>query len=456
MSTPAPQNDLYRYFADGTDPEGNAIPNISDWDTSSVTNMGGMFYGASSFNQDLGNWDVSSVTYMGGAFSYSGMSTANFDATLIGWAAQNVQTGVNLGVRGLTYSSASADARAGLADKGWTLDGASFVNTNPTGSVTITGTAQQDETLTADATGLSDLDGLGSLSYQWLRDGVAISGATDNSYELVQDDVASTVSVTVSYTDGQGTAEAVTSAATDVVEYGPNITSATSFDMGGLGSSLNLTLSGSENTYGYGNANKNTIVGNSGNNELKGLNGNDKLYGGRGNDKLYGGKGNDQLYGGNNNDKLYGDKGNDKLYGGNNNDKLYGGAGRDVLNGSKGKDVMLGGSDVDTFKFLKTSESKAKVKKADIIKDFQQGADVIDLSAIDASTNLKGNNTFTFNGADAFGTSKQGEIYYEQFDKAGTKKDFTMIYIDTDSDRGAEMSIKLNGLYTLTAYDFIL
>eukprot|EP00894_Picocystis_sp_ML_P003579 jgi/Pico_ML_1/54096/g4519.t1 len=35
---------------------------IGTWDTSSVTDMGAMFSGASSFNQDIGSWDTSSVT----------------------------------------------------------------------------------------------------------------------------------------------------------------------------------------------------------------------------------------------------------------------------------------------------------------------------------------------------------------------------------------------------------
>jgi surface protein len=38
--------------------------NMNGWDTSSVTDMGGMFYDASSFNQPIGGWDVSSVTDM--------------------------------------------------------------------------------------------------------------------------------------------------------------------------------------------------------------------------------------------------------------------------------------------------------------------------------------------------------------------------------------------------------
>ncbi len=42
---------------------------IGSWDVSSVSNMYGMFAGASAFNQDIGLWDVSSVTNMSGMFA---------------------------------------------------------------------------------------------------------------------------------------------------------------------------------------------------------------------------------------------------------------------------------------------------------------------------------------------------------------------------------------------------
>lgn len=60
----------------------------------------------------------------------------------------------------------------------------------------------------------------------------------------------------------------------------------------------NLTLTGTANINGTGNALDNVITGNSGNNLLKGMNGNDLLLGGKGNDVLVGGAGNDQLTGG--------------------------------------------------------------------------------------------------------------------------------------------------------------
>ena len=108
------------------------------------------------------------------------------------------------------------------------------------------------------------------------------------------------------------------------------------------------------------------------------------------------------------------------------------------------------------FVFTKTSDSKVKASKADVIKDFEQGKDVIDLSAIDASTELNGNNAFTFHGTTSFGKSNEGDIYYETFNNTGTANDYTMVYIDTDNDRGTEMSIKLMGLHNITADDFIL
>ena len=53
------------------------------------------------------------------------------------------------------------------------------VNDAPVGVPMITGTATEDQILTADTTGISDADGLGSFSYQWLRNGVAIGGRNE-------------------------------------------------------------------------------------------------------------------------------------------------------------------------------------------------------------------------------------------------------------------------------------
>ena len=86
-------------------------------------------------------------------------------------------------------------------------------NAPPIGLVTISGTASKGQVLTASNT-LSDADGLGAISYQWQRDGVDVAGATGTSYTLGNADVGHTIDVVAKYTDGHGTAEAVTSAAT--------------------------------------------------------------------------------------------------------------------------------------------------------------------------------------------------------------------------------------------------
>ena len=91
------------------------------------------------------------------------------------------------------------------------------INDAPVGAPAVAGTVTEDQLLTADTTGISDADGLGAFSYQWYRDGVAVGGATGSTYTLDDADVGAQMSVQVSYTDGQGTAEAITSAQTGAV-----------------------------------------------------------------------------------------------------------------------------------------------------------------------------------------------------------------------------------------------
>ena len=90
------------------------------------------------------------------------------------------------------------------------------VNDAPTGTVNIGGTAEQGQTLSVTNT-LADLDGLGTLSYQWLADGNAITGATGNTFLLGSAQVGKLITVSAGYTDARGAAESVTSGATDIV-----------------------------------------------------------------------------------------------------------------------------------------------------------------------------------------------------------------------------------------------
>ena len=90
------------------------------------------------------------------------------------------------------------------------------VNDAPQGDVLISGLAAEDQTLSV-TNSLSDEDGIGSLTYQWFADTEVIPGATGTSLTLAQAQVGSVISVVVSYTDGFGTAESVSSDPTDSV-----------------------------------------------------------------------------------------------------------------------------------------------------------------------------------------------------------------------------------------------
>ena len=189
---------------------------------------------------------------------------------------------------------------------------------------------------------------------------------------------------------------------------------------------------------------------------LSGNGGRDKLYGQAGHDRVDGGGGNDVLGGNAGRDDLFGGGGNDLLMGGTGADLLLGGHGADQLRGGSGRDILVGGEGEDRFVFLSVRDSGTTGQSMDRITDFDRGSDLIDLRAIDASTVFGGNNAFAFKGRNGIGTSDIGEIAYRRVDLAGTANDHTLVLIDTDGDTGVEMTIRLNGLYTLSGADFLL
>ena len=64
----------------------NFNKDISLWDTSSVTNMSNMFYCAWKFNDDIRYWNTSKVTDMSGMFHYA----IKFNQYIEGWDTSNV------------------------------------------------------------------------------------------------------------------------------------------------------------------------------------------------------------------------------------------------------------------------------------------------------------------------------------------------------------------------------
>ena len=102
---------------------------LDNWDTSSVTSMVNMFYGSfaqspMTFDQSLASWNITSVTDMTNMFRGMALSTANYDATLIGWAAEAVQSNVPFhgGNSKYTAGGAAEAARNTLINTyGWTI-----------------------------------------------------------------------------------------------------------------------------------------------------------------------------------------------------------------------------------------------------------------------------------------------------------------------------------------------
>jgi surface protein len=101
--------------------------NIGSWNTAKVTNMTSMLYGTTNFNQNLSSWNVSLVTVFNGPTlgfaNLSGISTANYDALLIGWATRAVKPNLAINFGIIKYTSASISARLILisAPNNWTI-----------------------------------------------------------------------------------------------------------------------------------------------------------------------------------------------------------------------------------------------------------------------------------------------------------------------------------------------
>ncbi|MGZ9063550.1 MAG: M10 family metallopeptidase C-terminal domain-containing protein, partial [Allosphingosinicella sp.] len=138
-----------------------------------------------------------------------------------------------------------------------------------------------------------------------------------------------------------------------------------------------------------------------------------------------------------------------RLFGGKAGDTLKGGGQADLIHGNLGADTLAGGGGADTFRYDMTAESNSA--SMDQILDFTPGTDKIDLSRIDARTNLAGDQAFIWIGSTAFsGNTAQ----LRAFEQGGV----WILQGDVNGDRIADFTIALTlqGPTPLGAGDFIL
>lgn len=237
----------------------------------------------------------------------------------------------------------------------------------------------------------------------------------------------------------------------------------------------------------YGGDGFDVIHGGGGNDRIYGGEGADQLYGGDGNDLIYGGGQYDLIYGGNGNDVVigggvvHGEAGNDILYGGGERDIMSGGDGNDTLDGGNGADFLMGGAGSDTiysggdssgdffytdelqgdggkdflygdlgrdvFVYWGVSDSAPGAGARDVIYNFTQGADDIQL-AMDANANTAEQEDFIFIGTDAF-SGEAGQLRYE------VSNGNTFVTGDVNGDSVADFEMELVGEVSLTASDFM-
>jgi surface protein len=117
---------MYRMFRSATNFNNSGSDSIRNWDTSNVTTIQEMFFGPCAIDQPLDGWNISSITTATNFMVNSlGLSTTNYDLTLVGWGAQSgsVNSGVNINFGSSKYTSGSlADSRRqDLINAGWII-----------------------------------------------------------------------------------------------------------------------------------------------------------------------------------------------------------------------------------------------------------------------------------------------------------------------------------------------
>ena len=88
---------------------------INLWDVSKVTTMSSMFNNSAAFNKSLADWNLSAITTLANMFANSpGLTTANYNATLISWEGKAHQSNIVFHGGGSKFTGGEVDS--GITD----------------------------------------------------------------------------------------------------------------------------------------------------------------------------------------------------------------------------------------------------------------------------------------------------------------------------------------------------
>ncbi len=165
-------------------------------------------------------------------------------------------------------------------------------------------------------------------------------------------------------------------------------------------------------------------------------------------------------------DLVLGFDGDDDLSAGAGDDVVIAGDGDDILSGGQGKDILVGGDGADVFRFELDEDDGDLEAVRDIIYDFVQGEDKIDLSAIIAAFPETFSNNEGFE--DALMMSESAQLMFDFTDD----DQITFYWIDDTDDiydktivnghgkgndnNDHEFQFELKGHYYLVYDDFIV
>jgi len=190
--------------------------------TAAVSNTNDVPTGApvitGTFSQDRElSVDISSIADADGlgdfSYQWNRDGAAIEGATAATYTLSEADVGANISVT-VSYTDGYGAAESVVSAE--TAD-ISKANDAPTGSLVISGTAAEGETLTLDTSSIADVDGVGAFTYIWLKDGAVLTGQIGATYTLTQADVGSVFLASVSYTDGLGVTETLSAQATEAV-----------------------------------------------------------------------------------------------------------------------------------------------------------------------------------------------------------------------------------------------